>query len=253
VVGFLRLITGFITETQKKTNMKDVKQFLETVTGKIIVLVIILIIGLFIGSKFLNKKEPLAQSEVQDETPVVESASTEPDISVETTITQKKTTPQNKIVTTPESKPVIEQTPTPTPSKQSLRIDGLANIRISAGLMENWDADVENDGPVLDIVYLDNQGNIITSDATKKMPITADVKLYAGSDPLSKKDKVVFTQHFDYNQIILGGIYPKIRIPKEKISVDPNTDYQYGKSEVVIHTPEQGDFGGTGILVTLYE
>lgn len=235
--------------------MKDVKQFMETMTGKIVVIVAILVIGLFVGSKFSNKKEPITQIPIQDEVPIVESTSTstEPVVVADTTTTQKVSTPQVKTVTVQKPTIVAEQSPAQTPTKKPLRIDGLASIRISAGLMENWDADVANDGPVLGIVYLDNQGNIISDYTNNKVPITADVKLYAGSDPLSKKTKLVYSQHFDSNQIVVNDSYPKLRIPKEKINVNPDTDYQYGMSEVTIHTPDQGDFSGTGILVTLYE
>ncbi len=237
--------------------MKDVKQFMETMTGKIVVIVAILVIGLFVGSKFSNKKEPIAQIPIQDEIPIVESTVSSPVAVAETNVIQKDTVVQNKIVTTPKTVPVVANTQvvptTPISSNKTLQIDGLSAIRVSGGLQDNWDADVENDGPVLEVVYLDKNGDIITSDATEKMLITADVKLYAGSNSMSKNDKLVYTQHFNSDQIIFGGIYPKIRIPEEKINVNPNIDYKYGKSVITIHTPNQGDFSGTGILTVLYE
>ncbi|MEI6480300.1 MAG: hypothetical protein WCO12_02145 [bacterium] len=235
--------------------MKDIKQFIETMTGKIIVMVVILGVGMFIGSRVLsNKNEPVAQVQNQDQEAVVEPTQTMPAVLAETkSVTAQKTAViPNNTVTATKSVPIVSQT-SPVSPKSAQRVEGLATIRIGAGLMENWDADVENDGPVLDIVYLDNQGEILNTYETQKMPITADVKLYAGSDPLSKKDKLVYSQHFDSNQIIFGGIYPRIRIPKEKINVNPATDYKYGATEVTIHTPNQGDFSATGILITLYE
>ncbi len=93
---------------------------------------------------------------------------------------------------------------------------------------------------------------MISSDATAKMPISADVKLYAGSDPLSKKTKLVYSGHFDTNQIVYN-FSPKIRIPEEQIQVDPNSDYDIGLATVTIHTPEQGDFSATDSFVVLYE
>ncbi len=224
-------------------------------TGKIIVMVVILGVGMFIGSRVLsNKNEPVAQVQNQDQEAVVEPTQTMPAVLAETkSVTAQKTAViPNNTVTATKSVPIVSQT-SPVSPKSAQRVEGLATIRIGAGLMENWDADVENDGPVLDIVYLDNQGEILNTYETQKMPITADVKLYAGSDPLSKKDKLVYSQHFDSNQIIFGGIYPRIRIPKEKINVNPATDYKYGATEVTIHTPNQGDFSATGILITLYE
>lgn len=237
--------------------MKDVKQFMETITGKIVVIVAILVIGLFIGSKFSHKKEPVVQVPTQDQVATVEpTLSQTPVVVEETDTTQKITVAKNEIVTTPKTVAVVAKTPvvpTSAPANGTSRIDGLSAIRVSGGLQENWDADVENDGPVLEIVYLDKNGDIISSDATEKMLITADVKLYAGSGPMSRNDKTVYTHHFDSNQIIFGSIYPKIRVPEEKINVNPDTDYQYGKSEVTIHTPTQGDFSGTGFLTVLYE
>lgn len=57
------------------------------------------------------------------------------------------------------------------------------------------------------------------------MPISADVKLYAGESSISDPDKLVFSAHYTEDEIILGRIYPDIRIPKEEISVNPSTDY----------------------------
>jgi len=241
-----------LIKRKRKSNMKDVKQFMETMTGKIVVMVAILVIGLFIGSKFSHKEEPIVQAPTQDEIANIEPTLIESMAVVETDVIQKNTMTQNKIVTGPEVAkiPVVS---TPTPSNNVLRIDGLCAIRVSGGLQDNWDADVENDGPVLNVVYLDKNGDIISSDATEKMLITADVKLYAGSNSMSKNEKLVYTQHFNSDQIIFGSIYPKIRIPEEKISVNPSIDYKYGTSVITIHTPNQGDFSGTGILTVLYE
>jgi len=138
-------------------------------------------------------------------------------------------------------------------AKSVQRVDGLTSIRVSGGLWVNWDADVENDGPEIEIVYLDKNGEIISSDATEKMPISAEVTLLASKDPLSKKEEKVFSSQYSVDQIILGNIYPKIRIAKEKINVDPEEYYEFGVPVVTIHTPEQGDFSSTGYMIRLYE
>jgi hypothetical protein len=132
-------------------------------------------------------------------------------------------------------------------------IEGLTAIRVGGGSWDNWDADMENDGPVIYIVYLDARGDIITDDSTEKMPISADVKLYAGDTYSSKKTKMVFSGHYTEDEIILGSIYPDIRIPKEEISVNPSTDYRYGAVEVTIHTPNQGSFADRYDHIKLYE
>ena len=135
------------------------------------------------------------------------------------------------------------------------RIEGLTAIRVSGGIWENWDADVEKDGPVIEIVYLDRQGNIITSDSTEIVPISADVKIFTTdtSDFPHKKGRLVYSSHYSKDKIILGWIYPKIRIPKEEINVNPMIDYQYGYILVTIHTPEQGSFSDGLDWIVLYE
>lgn len=132
-------------------------------------------------------------------------------------------------------------------------IEGLASIRVSGGIWENWDADTEKDGPRVEIVYLNAEGDIISTDATEEMPISADVKVYAGNKSTAPKDKLVFSAHYSENQIILGNIYPKIRIPKEQIDVNPLTDYWCGAVEVTIYTPQQGLFSDKSDFIRLYE
>jgi hypothetical protein len=76
-------------------------------------------------------------------------------------------------------------TPTPTPTATLFeKIEGLTAIMVVGGSWENWDADMENDGPVILIMYLDARGELIIDENTEKMPISADVKLYAGDSIL---------------------------------------------------------------------
>ncbi len=134
------------------------------------------------------------------------------------------------------------------------KIEGLTTISIGGGIWGNWDADLEKDGAVINIVYLDASGDIITNEATKQTPISADVKVYAAPDSLTTPMKLVFSAHYSEGQIILGrSFYPQIRIPKEQINVNPNTDYQYGDVEVTISTPQQGLFSDRGDFIVLYE
>jgi hypothetical protein len=158
-----------------------------------------------------------------------------------------------QISAAPAQQPSADSQSSPQSQSSSVSVDGLSAIRISGGIWDNWDSDIENDGPVIEIVYLDANGEIIGNDATEKMPISADVKVYAGSDSISSKTKLVFSSHYDSNQIILGGIYPKIRIPKENINVNSATDYKYGAVEVTIQTPVQGAFAAKSDFIELYE
>lgn len=239
--------------------MKDIQHFLSTTAGKIIAIVLVLGIGLLIGSRgATHKNEPVAETPTETQVAVADSTPTAPVVSP---VTAQKSAPAPKKteaaptpapVTPPTPKPT-PVTPTPAPSNETNRIDGLTTFRVSGGLQENWDADGDNDGPYLEVVYLDKNGNIITSDATETMQITADVKLYAGSNALVKPTKLVYSGHFDSSQIIFGSIYPKIRVPEEQISVSRSSDSKYGAAVVTIHTPEQGDFTATGNFVVLYE
>ena len=111
---------------------------------------------------------------------------------------------------------------------------------------------MENDGPVISIYYLDVRGDGITGGSTRKMPISADVKLYASDNVRGPYDKLVFSAHYTEDEIILGGI-PRIRIPKEEISVNPSTDSWRGAVEVTIYTPAQGSFADRYDLIRLYE
>ena len=145
-------------------------------------------------------------------------------------------------------------TPTPTTTATLFeKIEGLTAIRVGGGFWDNWDADMENDGPVIYIVYLDARGDSITDDSTEMMPISADVKLYAGDSFSGPYDKLVFSAHYTEDEIILGSIFPDIHIPKEEISVDPSTDYWRGAVEVTIYTPSQGSFADRYDYIRLYE
>ena len=153
-------------------------------------------------------------------------------------------------------------TPTPTLTATLFeKIEGLTAIRVGGGFWDNWDADMENDGPVIYIAYLDARGDTIPDDNITKMPISADVKLYASDSVTGPEDKLVFSAHYTEDKIIFGRmyplifprIYPLIRIPKEEISVNPSMDYQYGTVEVTIYTPAQGSFADRNDFIRLYE
>mgnify|MGYP001569822398 CR=1 FL=1 len=139
--------------------------------------------------------------------------------------------------------------PVPTDTNPS-EIPNLASIRISGGIWENWDADIEKDGPFIEVVYLDSYGEIINGEG---VPISADVKIFTKdmSNYPYKKGRLVFSASYSNNQII-PGLYPKIRIPKEEMSINPSVDYKYGYVSVTIHTPKQGDFSTESDFIALY-
>ena len=160
-------------------------------------------------------------------------------------------TPEKEGSLIPTTGPI---TPTPTPTATLFeKIEGLTAIMVVGGSWENWDADMENDGPVILIMYLDARGELIIDENAEKVPISADVKLYAGDSFLDPYDKLVFSAHYTEDEIIFGLISPSIRIPKEEISVNPSTDYMYGAVEVTIYTPAQGSFADRCDFIQLYE
>jgi len=175
-----------------------------------------------------------------------------------------KTTPTPEAPTaTPTSEPTPTQTstpsltPSPTPTAIPFeKIEELATIKVGGGTWDNWDADIEDDGPAIKIEYLDETGGRIYDKNTGKMPISADVKIYAGNSILAPKTKLVFSAHFTDDEIIRMHYYPEmliIRIPKEEISVNPSVDCEYGAVEVTIYTPKQGTFADRNDFIVLYE
>ena len=190
---------------------------------------------------------------VEEETPVPTPSPTAIPLPKTTPTPEAPTaTPSLEPTATPTSTPTLTPSPTPTAIPFE-RIEGLTTIRVGGGIWDNWDADMENDGPVIDIVYLDAKGDIITDKSTKKMPISADVKVYAGESSIAPKTKLVFSGHYAGDQIIYGILGPEFRIPKEEISVNPSVDYWCGAIEVTIYTPKQGSFSDRDDFIELYE
>lgn len=238
--------------------MNDLKQFFATTTGKIISIVVILGTGVFISTHSLSKTQPIEQPQTVVVAPIVTPNVVIPPITPvvinPVQLAQKKTVVVNQYSKTtqlPKSDPVS----LPPPQVSASNISGLSSIRVSGGIWDNWNADMANDGPFIEIVYLDSLGNIIGNNSTEQLPISADVKVYT-KDTTSfpyKEGRLAFSAHYSTSQIILGNIYPKIRIPKEQISVNPAVDYQYGYVSVTIHTPTQGDFSSESDFIELYE
>jgi len=129
--------------------------------------------------------------------------------------------------------------------QNSSMIEGLAGISPGGGF---WFAGDE--GPTIFISYLNEGGEEIRN--TKKMPISADVKIYAGDKdawPSGPFARLVFSGHFSESQIEyenVGYPVPKIIIPGDQIKSDPSRDYYEGVVKVTIFTPEQGSFTGEG-------
>ena len=164
-------------------------------------------------------------------------------------VSLSQTEPITKITEEVETEP-LDPEPAPPPPRPATptRIEGLASIRLTTGIWENWDADAEKDGPTIMIEYLDKNSEHVfpfLDDSYLQIPISADVKVMGGKSPIYR-DKLIFSGHFSSDQMIkglLGG--HKIRIPKEQLNYDPAVDSPTAFIEVTVHTPEQGDFSAT--------
>lgn len=223
-------------------------QILRGGSPKIILIIIgiVILLGAIGGGYYWGTKTPKSTSIIANPVRPSETESASP-----SSESASPPSPQSS-----GSLPKSESIPAPPVSITPTRIDRLASIRISGGIWENWDADSEKDGPFIDVVYLNNKGEIIANDQAENLPISADVKLYTAerSSALSrKKGRLIFSARYSANQIIFGRMCPRIRIPKEEISVNPSIDYRIGYVSITIHTPEQGDFSDENDFVVLYE
>lgn len=165
-------------------------------------------------------------------------------------------TPQPQPAPEPTPAPEVDLVPPAPPTSKSLIIDGLTAIRIGGGIWQNWDADIENDGPSIEITYLDSSGEIISDFIDEILPSNATIKIYTkkivGYDII--KDRLVFSGTFSSSQIIpRWSIFHSIRIPKEQMNVNPEIDGQFGIVELIIQTPEQGTFAASSDFIVLYE
>ena len=105
--------------------MKDVKQFLSTGAGKIVAVVVILGIGIFIGTHGSSKSAPIESPQTADASPVTAPSAVTPPAPVSVTVkstpvqtTQKKAvipTPA-PVVTPPVQNPIPPPPPAPTPA-----------------------------------------------------------------------------------------------------------------------------------------
>jgi len=131
-------------------------------------------------------------------------------------------------------------TPTPTSTPEKLWIEGLASIDSVLVHWENWDADLEKDGYEIKIWFDDTKGHWMHFTG---IPLNVTVKLYI--------------QHYDEDSwdwgepellhtwdITITSSEDIIRIPFEGYCERPGGFIPKGSMDVIVHTPEQGDFEG---------
>jgi len=105
---------------------------------------------------------------------------------------------------------------------------------------KNWDADLEKDGYEVHILFEDTKGNWIHF---SDIPVNITVKLYI--------------QYYDFDaggwgepellhtwDITITSSEDTIRIPFDGYCERPEGFVPMGSIDVIVHTPEQGDFEG---------
>lgn len=139
------------------------------------------------------------------------------------------------------------------PSPQKV-IEDLAYIKVMA-VGYSDDADPEDDGIALDIMYYDSKSEHVDF---CDIPVLVTIKLYGYRDVLDTFDheKMEFlcqTQVTVDHSMKLSEMFGEyIRIPFENIVVDQNKYYKFGTMKVTVATPKQGDFEAIEDLARLY-
>jgi len=151
--------------------------------------------------------------------------------------------------------PPAETAPAPVPpAKTEGVIKDLATISIMT-VSKNWDADAEDDGIAIDIMYNDSKGQSVRF---SNMPVNVTIELYgyrSVADTFDHKKmeflcKTQVTVDHSMSMSEMFGNY--IRIPFESMPVDRSKYYEYGTMKVIVTTPSQGDFEAIEDCVMLY-
>ena len=129
---------------------------------------------------------------------------------------------------------------TPTSSPEKTRIEGLASISSVSVSWENWDADLEKDGYKIRIYFNDTKGNWLYFTG---IPVNVTINLYI--------------QHIDEDswdwgepellhtwEVSMSSSEDIIRIPFDGYCEGIEWFDFKGFMDVIVHTPEQGDFEG---------
>ena len=142
-------------------------------------------------------------------------------------------------------------------------IEDLAYIEVRAGSYTD-DADPESEGISLYITFYDSKSERIVFQDTS---VTLSIKLYGyrnTSDYNSRQNReLVYKEELlvDIPATDSTGLVPLLlpwdivtkKIPFEKIAVDQSRYIKWGNIEVIVTTPQQGDFQDSWSLVSLYD
>lgn len=112
------------------------------------------------------------------------------------------------------------------------------------------DADRESDGVTVKLLLTNTKGELIFY---WNVPLVVDIELFAGRrnpDPFGAYliDLVCVYR----GQGTSRNIYDAIEIPYEEFEIDPRGYHRSGEANIVVHTPEQGDFTFDDVLAVLW-
>lgn len=131
---------------------------------------------------------------------------------------------------------------TPTSSPEKTRIEGLASIDSVFASWENWDADLEKDGYEIRMWFENTKGHLMHFSG---IPLNVTVNLYIQYYDIATFDwdEPELLRTWD---ITITSSEDIIRIPLEGYCESPGGFEPIGFMDLIVHTPEQGDFEGRG-------
>ncbi len=116
------------------------------------------------------------------------------------------------------------------------------------------DADEEDEGVAIDLVFYDAYDEVITFEGT---PLKITMEFYAFTDILNSSDisvgDLVYTETVtrDHSSTLEEMFDNYIRIPYSEMKVDPNQYIRFGAVRVIVEAPN-GSFEDISTLVSLY-
>ena len=146
----------------------------------------------------------------------------------------------------PAPAPLPAEAPKPTPKKpEENLIRDLAYMKAACKLYSD-DADPEWEGSEISLLFYDSKSDLIFSTKFKHITLHVTIEVLAREEPFE-----------DFTECVYKGesqvTFPfDIRIPFEHINADPQTQLPLGIANIVVHTPQQGDFSIEDIAIPVF-
>jgi len=151
----------------------------------------------------------------------------------------------------PTAPPPVRPKPLPPPSEKATHkiIEDLAYIKVLSSEYSD-DADPEKEGAEIRLLWYDSKSELIHF---RNVPMRVSIEILTYEyDRKTHKYEPIKSVYKSQAQIDSSSSH--IRIPFEHIKADPRLDKIVGMLQIVIHTPEQGDFSPVNTeRVPLYE